>query len=919
MPELELTERQQTALIIKQYIEQNGVDETALEDMLGLCYQAEEAGEVDVDFEHRDWWMGMCKYIRTKAMYKNIETSETVYGQYYEKFLLFESEYLFLSFILYMEKNRPYEKRFYEPRRMTLHVVVQDLQDLEDGKFNFYGLSEPPRTGKALAYDTPILTRGGWKKHGELCVGDEVIGMDGKFKRVLAVHPPCEMQYRVKFADGEEIICHGNHEWLVHKRRHNDISVVNTTEIASHTRDADGHRVYTIPFKQIVCGEHKELAVDPYTLGVWLGDGRNGDPDICEPECDYAIVQKIIDNGHSISWHTVHKDTGVHYYGIRGLRSELQKYGMCHSRKTTTKHIPDEYLTASVEQRLWLLAGLLDTDGCLTRKEHRYSFSTTEPELRDGFVALVNSFGWRTCVTEYDETKRIRSDGWNIWGKKKYWRISFNPTMHIPCQVERKQLFEFSELKRRVAIESVEPISGIYGNCITVEGGVYLAGNTLKPTHNSTVCIFFMSWIMCKRPDSHNAMGGHSGILAKGFHKELLNLVTSEEYCFAELYERMNPGLTMLRDKSADEFTITLGHSDRFATTTCRGIDGTWTGAVDISFDGYLYVDDLIRDREHSLSPTRMENTFQEMLNEMFDRLNDGARVLMVGTLWSVLDPLERMRVQYGDRPDYFFRRIPALDPITDESNFAYEYNGFSTQYYREMRERLDKPEWMAKYQQMPFVREGLLFPADELRYFNGILPEGDSRIVAVVDVAFGGGDSLSMPIGREYENGDVYIFDWVFSKGAKEITIPRVVGKIIANEIRVMRFEGNAGGDMYCQYVDDELSNQGWKCSCTAKRAPNNMDKMAKINAYAGDIKRNFIFLDEHRRTSEEKAEDKRLGITRYERSAEYEDAMQETCMFVTVGKNTHDDAVDSLTQLAMFVENPYTTKTTITRGGRW
>lgn len=584
MPELELTERQQTALIIKQYIEQNGVDETALEDMLGLCYQAEEAGEVDVDFEHRDWWMGMCKYIRTKAMYKNIETSETVYGQYYEKFLLFESKYLFLSFILYMEKNRPYEKRFYEPRRMTLHVVVQDLQDLEDDKYTFYGLSMPPRVGK------------------------------------------------------------------------------------------------------------------------------------------------------------------------------------------------------------------------------------------------------------------------------------------------------------------------------------------------STICIFFLAWVMCKRPDSHSAMGGHSGILAKGFYKELLNLITSEEYCFAELYERMHPGLTMLRDKSADEFTITLGHSDRFATVTCRGIDGTWTGAVDISgIGGYLYVDDLIRDREHSLSPTRMENTFQEMLNKMFDRRNDGSKVLMVGTLWSVLDPLERMRLQYGDRPDYLFRRIPALDPITDESNFAYEYNGFSTRYYREMREQLDKPEWMAKYQQTPFVREGLLFPADELRYFNGILPEGDSRIVAVVDVAFGGGDSLSMPIGREYENGDVYIFDWVFSKGAKEITIPRVVGKIIANEIRVMRFEGNAGGDMYCQYVSDELSNQGWKCSCTAKRAPNNMDKMAKINAYAGDIKRNFIFLDEHRRTSEEKAEDKRLGITRYERSAEYEDAMQEVCMFVTVGKNTHDDAVDSLTQLAMFVENPYTTKTTITRGGRW
>ena len=454
MPELEFTERQQTALIIQQYIEQNGVDETALEDMLGLCYQAEEAKEVDVDFEHRDWWMGMCKYIRTKAMYKNIETSETVYGQYYEKFLLFESKYLFLSFILYMEKNRPYEKRFYEPRRMTLHTVVQDLQDLDDDKFDFYGLSMPPRTAK------------------------------------------------------------------------------------------------------------------------------------------------------------------------------------------------------------------------------------------------------------------------------------------------------------------------------------------------STTCIFFLAWIACKRPNSHSAMGGHSGVLAEAFYKEMLNLILTPEYTFEEIYNRIHPGHIMLRDKSADKNTVTLDEPDRFATLTCRGIDGSWTGVVDVSPDGYLYVDDLIRDREHSLSPTRMENTYQEMLNKMFDRKNYGSKVLMVGTLWSVLDPLERERINHEGDPRYRFRRIPALDPITDESNFNYEYYGFPTVYYREMRERLDKPEWMAKYQQMPFVREGLLFPADELRYFNGIMPEGDSRIVAVVDVAFGGGDSLSMPIGREYENGDVYIFDWVFSKGAKEITIPRVVGKIIANEIRVMRFD---------------------------------------------------------------------------------------------------------------------------------
>ena len=421
----------------------------------------------------------------------------------------------------------------------------------------------------------------------------------------------------------------------------------------------------------------------------------------------------------------------------------------------------------------------------------------------------------------------------------------------------------------------------------------------------STMCIFFLGWVALKRPNSHNAMGGHSGILAKGFYKELLNLISTEEYTFAELFEFWHPGRTVLRDKSADEFTITLDNPDRFATITCRGIDGTWTGAVDVSADGYLYVDDLIRDRQHSLSPTRMEDTYQEYLNKMVDRKNDGARELMVGTLWNVLDPLERIRKQYEGNPKYRFRKIPALNE-DDESNFNYKINGFSTNYYRNMREKLDKAEWEAKFQQRPFVREGLLLPLDELRYFNGILPEGDFRRVSVTDIAWGGGDSLSMPIGAAYENGDVYIYDWVFNKGPKEVTIPIVTGKIIENEIRKTRFEGNNGGDLYCQYIDEELQKHNYKCSCDSQKAPTKLKKLEKIIAYSGDIKRKFVFLSPKLPTAEQREEDARLGVIRYCRSKEYQNAMDELGMFVSIGKNEHDDAADSLTQLEMFIENP-------------
>lgn len=407
-------------------------------------------------------------------------------------------------------------------------------------------------------------------------------------------------------------------------------------------------------------------------------------------------------------------------------------------------------------------------------------------------------------------------------------------------------------------------------------------GVSMPPrTAKSTTCIFFLSWIMGKRPNSHNAMSGHSGILADGFYGEIQNLISTPEYTFNEIF----PSST-LEKKSADKKEINLGAPDRFSTLTCRGIDGTWTGSVDISSDGYLYVDDLVRDRTESLSPTRLENRYQDYLNVLVDRKNDGARELMVGTRWNVIDPLGRVEAEKKGNHLYRFRKIPALNK-DGESNFNYDYGvGFSTKYYIDMKSRLDPNEWQAKYQQDPFIREGLLFPSDSLRYYNGILPEGDSRVVTACDVAWGGGDSLSMPIGREYENGDVYIFDWVFNRGTKEVTIPIVMGKIIGNKIRQINFEANNGGDMYRTHINEKLIAQKYKCSCTSSKAPVNMEKMAKIIAYSDDIKRNFIFLDEEHR------------------SKEYQAAMDELTFFVQLGKNTHDDSPDSLTQLQMFIE---------------
>ena len=420
-------------------------------------------------------------------------------------------------------------------------------------------------------------------------------------------------------------------------------------------------------------------------------------------------------------------------------------------------------------------------------------------------------------------------------------------------------------------------------------------------TGKSTLMVFFGDWIELRHPESHNAMCTHSGFLADHFYKEMLETMTSPEYCYEELYTFFNPDKKFIEDKSAEKMTISLVSKGDFPTFTFRGIDGTWTGAIDISSDGYLFIDDLVRDRTHSLSPRRMDDTFSEYLNKCVDRKNEGAKEIMIGTLWNVLDPIKRLEEMYGNDERYVFRRIPALNE-NGESNFDYEVKGFSTEYYKDMRDKLiragNEAEWMAKFQQQPYVREGILLPLDQLGYFNGILPVGHKYRFAVnCDVAFGGGDSVSMPIGLHDQTDDIiYIVDWYFNSSGVAITVPGIVDMIIKHGIKNVTFEANAGGQLYASKVQEELKNRNYLCACDSVRAPNNASKEDKIKACEGVIRQKFRFLDSTKHSPEEFDGE----TTIYERSVDYERALEEMGTYVTIGKNTHDDAIDSISQIA-------------------
>lgn len=412
------------------------------------------------------------------------------------------------------------------------------------------------------------------------------------------------------------------------------------------------------------------------------------------------------------------------------------------------------------------------------------------------------------------------------------------------------------------------------------DGRIELLTISLPPrVGKSTLGIFYVTWLMGREPDKANVMSGHSDKLTKGFFKECLDILSDPDYLWHDVF----PKAKVVAVSSEDE-SISVNHKRRFPTLTCRSVTGTLTGAVEVG--NLLYVDDIIEDLEEALNPQRLQNKYDAYLNQLKDRKKDGARELHIGTRWAVGDVIGRLQQQYGDDPKARFTVIPALND-NGESNFDYPYGlGFSTAYYQDMKASIDPCTWSCKYMGDPYVREGLLFERDELNYYNGVLPDGECDIMSAVDVAWGGGDSLSAPI--IYWFGDTgYVHDWVFSAGDKSVTQPLVCAAYARNNVARARFEANVGGTEYAEKIDKTLRERNYKMSIQSQSAPTKSSKMDRIVRWSSDIKSRLVFRS-----------DKARGEM-------YDKAMNELCRISVDAKKQHDDAPDSLAMAMDYRDN--------------
>lgn len=843
----------------------------------------------------RNFAMKVSKHTHKWAGHMAAETGKAQFDEIYWKLLLLEAQsYQVDSGLLYLEKNRVPKEKFYEPRRdvFVKHNIIGSLQDLMDDELDIFGLSVPPGCGKALSDDTPILTTNGWKNHGDLVVGDKVFGIDGKPKKVLHVFPKSEDDCLIIFTNGEKIQCHKDHEWIIYDRHKHRERIIETKELLNLSLDYGvpgkrGHRYfYQIPLKKPFKGITKELPISPYILGVWLGDGTEKYPCVTICDTDTKIVDEIKDKYNLTN---TREQIGCKTYYFNELRKDLQKVGMCHSKKKCGKRIPEEYLTANIQQRLDLLSGLLDTDGDCSQRERKYHFSTTNEELKNGFIELVSTFGWRCCVTEVDP--KISSSG--IVGRKKIYKIGFSPTFEIPCRLKRKQLKNFSK-QRKIAIKSIEIVKPKQGNCIQVEGGIYCAGKTMIPTHNSTLEDFFLSLVGGWFPNDFNLSSAHSSILTRSLYDGVLEIINDPvEYTWHEIFPNVKTTGT-----NAKETTVNLERNGRFKTWTFRSIDGSLTGAT--RCNRYLTADDLVSGIEEALNKERLETLWTKVVNDLRSRRLEGCKEIYIATRWSVHDPIGKLQQLYEGNPRARFIAIPALDK-DGESNFMFSVNGFSKKYFMDAKESMDEISFNCLYQQQPIEREGLLFPPEELRRFFTnkeqvpekqtvftIIPDRDpDGIWAVCDTKDKGTDFESLPIAYQYGE-DFYIPDVVFDDTTDYNTLDQKTANIlIKHNPHKIRFESNNAGNRVAYNVQKLIDG---KCRAEIQPEHTQANKETKILVNSDWIKKHCIFLEP----------------SLYTPKSDYGLFMENVATYTVKAKVPHDDGPDSLAMLAEFVAKP-------------
>ena len=353
---------------------------------------------------------------------------------------------------------------------------------------------------------------------------------------------------------------------------------------------------------------------------------------------------------------------------------------------------------------------------------------------------------------------------------------------------------------------------------------------------------FFNSGIIGWFPRDFNLFYSHSGDITRMYYDGVYDICTNEdEYTWNEVFPDLHVTST---NAKMEQFNV--GKYKPFPSMQCTSVGSKNAGKVRAS--KFLLVDDMIGGIEEALNPMILDKLWDKYAVDARQRKtqdSDGkpCKEIHIATRWSVHDVIGRIQNMYAGNPRVKVIAVPDVDPVTGESNFDYEFGGFTKEFFADQQLLMDEISYKCLYKQEPIEREGLLFPDDKIRrYLN--LPHGEPEIVtAQCDTKGKGTDYFVLPVLQKYGE-DYYCVDCVCDNTADyEEQYRNAAGVLVNNKVQECEFERNAGGDRVAMEVNKRVESVGWICNITD--VPTETNKEARIFQCSNWILQHVIFKD--------------------------------------------------------------------------
>lgn len=507
----------------------------------------------------------------------------------------------------------------------------------------------------------------------------------------------------------------------------------------------------------------------------------------------------------------------------------IQEYENYIARKGIDRAIVDAYVEASNI----ILCGRKDREYGLTVSSRakdilsQYVFNTTSGSLWDLEKYAFENKTWYEILDKNYEILLVEAQN----------KVLDSYLLYLEKKREPKERFYMPKRRQFAKFGLIDAYQGTIDDlydiiCVSMPPG----------TGKTTLLKFFNSAVIGWYPNDYSLFYSHSGDITRMYYDGVYQMVSNDlEYTWHEIFPELK-----ITSTNAKMQQFNVGKYKPFPSLQTASVGSENAGKVRAS--KFLLVDDMIGKLEEALNKNILEKqwgayTVDARQRKTMDSEDRPCKEIINATRWSVGDVIGRVIQMYEGNPRVKVIAMPDIDEKTGQSNFDYEYQGFTVAFFNDQAHLMDEISYNCLFKQQPIEREGLLFPEDKIRrYLN--LPHGEPEVItAQCDTKGKGTDYFVMPILQKYED-DWYCVDCVCDNSADyEYQYENAANVLVNNEVQECEFESNAGGDRVALEVNKRVEGKGWICNITSK--PTETNKEARIFQCSNWILNNVIFKD--------------------------------------------------------------------------